>query len=232
MILVFFATDSEIQQKFQLKCFQCLRIFFVGFSDCPDWEEMLQKTVEFGGIVATKYEESTHAVCAEDLTTHPSFASKYLPNMLEKVKHVTREWFWKSLHMQQCASEELYSACSQLIQQPRPLQSRENLNRKRNAMGDSPSANSTDEILRTNRKNNSKASLDNLENSNNSSALPEHMYSAEKFWIMVTEHQKRIVDDIKFCMELFGNRKKNYLRVLHLMVNLYKKSIGGNVSKE
>lgn len=59
--------------------------------------------------------------------------------------------------MQQCASENLYSACSQLVQHPKPLQARENLNRKRNAMGDSPSANNTDEILRTsNRKNNSK----------------------------------------------------------------------------
>lgn len=59
--------------------------------------------------------------------------------------------------MRQCASEEIYSACSQLVHQPRPLQSRENLGKRRNVIGDSPNTITYEEILRTsNKRNNSK----------------------------------------------------------------------------
>ncbi|KAI1715353.1 rhoGEF domain-containing protein [Ditylenchus destructor] len=219
----FRASDRHFMEVYKIKCFQNLRIYFAGFTDNPDLEEMMQLTTKNGGILVSRYEEATHAVCAEDFSHRPGAVNKFLehPPSLN-IKHVTREWFWKSVHMGQCASEDLYTSFTPCINN-RPLQGKENFHnssgvKKSNHYG-SPSA---DEVLRPSKKSRSKSSIDNWERSNTSSTLPEHMYSSDN--LDFGNSPKKLDKRYQVCVEMLET-EQNYIRVLNILMDVFQKPL-------
>ncbi|KAH7728807.1 RhoGEF domain containing protein [Aphelenchoides avenae] len=208
----FVATDQAMTERYKFKCFQGLSIFFLAFPEGSNLDEMTKKTIELNGSLAKTYKEATHVVCDIDFRAKQVAWNDMAPEFPHpKAAHVTAEWFWQSVHRNQCLREDLYPAIRN--HEYRPLQPKENL-RKRNAV--SPVA---DEVLKGRRNNSSKASLDNSVDNTANSSLPEHMFSSDALdeIVMPKKHDKRF----QVCMEMLET-EENYLRMLKLIHSVYR----------
>uniref|UniRef100_A0A915DZW3 BRCT domain-containing protein n=1 Tax=Ditylenchus dipsaci TaxID=166011 RepID=A0A915DZW3_9BILA len=204
--IYFTAQDVNLQRKYQLKCFQGLNLFFVGFSDDGALDEMKQTAIKHGGVLSNSYESATHAVLSDSSTNYrppprlqqdPEVAGSRHDKQIKVVKQVSVEWFWKSVYEERCQPETLCNSTVQpaqdasvAVQQPlRPLQAKENhhyhahnsaaaaISRRRTVwpvpMQQQLGRKMCGIIAETAQ---SRASLDNLECSNTSSTIPEHMF--------------------------------------------------------
>ncbi|KAH7725306.1 RhoGEF domain-containing protein [Aphelenchoides avenae] len=204
----FLPTDQATMEKYKVQCFQGLRIFFLAFPEGSHLDEMIEKTYELNGTLAKTYEEATHVICDIDFRAKQAAWNDMAPGFPHpKIAHVTSEWFWQSVHKNQCLSEDLYPAIGN--QEYRPLQPKLNL-RKRNAV--SPVA---DEVRKGRRNNSSKASVDNCANS----SLPKHLVSSNALdeLALPQKNDKRF----QVCMEMLET-EENYRRMLKLIKSVYR----------
>jgi hypothetical protein len=199
----FMSNLSEYMEKYALKCFGGLIIYFYGFND-NEMVEFREKTAENGGIVTNLMEEATHIVIATDSNVNRAdFDASTSPN----VKFVTLQWFWKSIHHDFCNHEDLFEVFpeKEQIEPSRP-------NRTRRSQA-SPGMETITKKVRK-----SKGSRGNLETSNASSfGLSEESLD----FAIPMEAPKKLDRRYHVCMEMLTT-EQNYVDDLELLISLFK----------
>jgi hypothetical protein len=197
--IYFSATDEVLMKQLRLKCFQGLRMYFLGFME-GELDEMKEKAKEQFGTIANNYNDASHVVCANEFLSRKYTWSEQASSFpIVTAHHVTIEWFWTSIQMEYCAREENFLVINGY--EVRPLQAKEN----RKANGVSPA------LLEV-RRACSKGSLDN----SNNTTLPEHMFSGDDL-----DDVKKVDMRLERCKELLDT-ELNYIRMLELILSVYR----------